>query len=154
MFGVGNGDAGAVCVVCSGLALKTPGRRHWLSAGLFIVGFARDWGLALVFLLFTLGQVNASWVFVILMTKFFLTNDIFDWFIHFVVIFCSIRLFFTVNITNFNNYLIYIMKLQVFMVLCSVLKSPLVLGSSFVETSQFLSIAGSLAGFCMVRVFG
>ena len=56
------------------------------------------------------GQVNAGWVLVILMTIFLLTNDIFDLFIYFVVIFCSIRLIFTINITNFKNYLIYIMK--------------------------------------------
>ena len=100
------------------------------------------------------GQVNAGWVIVILMTKSLLTSKIFDWFIYFVVIFYSIRLFFTVNITNFNNYLMYIMKLQVFMLLWSILKSPLVLSSRFVVTSQFICIAGSLAGFCMVRVFG
>ena len=100
------------------------------------------------------GQVNADWVLVILMTRFLLTKDIFDWFIYFVVIFCSITLLLTINITNFNNYLIYIMKLLVFMVLCSVLKSPLVLGSRFVATSQFTCTAGWLAGFCMVRVFG
>ena len=39
------------------------------------------------------GQVNACWVLVISMTRFLLTNDIFDCFIYFVVIFCSIRLF-------------------------------------------------------------
>ena len=99
-------------------------------------------------------QVNAGWVLVILMTRFLLTNNIFDWLIYFVVIFCSIRLFFTVNITNFNNYLIYIMKLQVFMLLWSVLKSALALGTRFVVGNQFIYITGSLAGFCMVRVFG
>ena len=85
--------------------------------------------------------------------RFLLTNDIFDWFIYFLVIFCSIRLFFTVSITNFNNYLIHIMKLQLFMLLWSGLKSPLVLGSHFVVSSQFIYIAGSLAGFDMMRVF-
>ena len=45
------------------------------------------------------------------------------------------------------------MKMQVFMVLWSVLKSPLVLGSRFVATSQFICITSRLAGFCMVRVF-
>ena len=44
------------------------------------------------------------------------------------------------------------MKLQVFVVLWSVLKSPLVLGLRFVATSQFICIVGRLAGFCMVRV--
>ena len=100
------------------------------------------------------GQVNAGWVLVVLLTRFLLTNNIFVWFVYIVVIFCSIRLFFTVNITNFNNYLIYIMKLQVFMLLSSVLKSPLVLGSRFVASSQFIYIASSLAGSSMVRVFG
>ena len=85
--------------------------------------------------------------------RFLLTNDIFDWFF-FLVIFCSIRLFFTVSITNFNSYLIYIMKFQVFMLFWSVLKSPPVLGLWFVVSSQFIYITGSLAGFCMVRVFG
>ena len=91
-----------------------------------------------------------------LMTRFLLTNNTSDWSIYFVVIFCSIRLFFTVNITDFNNYLINIMKLQVFMVLWSVLRSPLVLGSRFVATSQFICVAGwmTMTGFCMVRVFG
>ena len=42
------------------------------------------------------------------------------------------------------------MKLQVFVVLWSVLKSPLVLGLRFVATSQFICIVGRLAGFCMV----
>ena len=45
-----------------------------------------------------LGQVIAGWVLVILMTRFLLTNDFFNWFIYFVIIFCNIRLFFTVNI--------------------------------------------------------
>ena len=45
-------------------------------------------------------------------------------------------------ITNFSNYLICIMKLQVFMVLWFVVKSPLVLGSRFVATSRFICIAG------------
>ena len=62
-------------------------------------------------------------------------------------------LFFTVNITNFNNHLIYIMKLQESMVLWSVLKSPLVLCSSFAATSQFICIANWLVKFCMVRIF-
>ena len=42
------------------------------------------------------------------------------------------------------------MKLQVFVVLWSVLKS-LVLALRFVATSQFICIVGRLAGFCMVR---
>ena len=46
------------------------------------------------------------------------------------------------------------MKLQVFMVLWSVLKSALALGSRFVATSQFICIVGLLTGFCMVRGFG
>ena len=88
------------------------------------------------------------------MTRFFLSNDIFDWFLYFLVTFCRIRLFFTVNVTGFNNCLIYIMKEQVFMVLWSVRRSPLVLGPRFVATSQFTCIAaGWLAGFWMVRVF-
>ena len=33
------------------------------------------------------GQVNGGWVFVILMTRFVLSNDIFDRFIYFVVFF-------------------------------------------------------------------
>ena len=39
------------------------------------------------------GQLNICWVLVMLMARFLLTNDIFDWFIYFVIIFCSIRLF-------------------------------------------------------------
>ena len=49
---------------------------------------------------------------------------------------------FIVNITNFNNCLIYIMTLQLFMVLWFVLKSPLVLGLQFVAANQFNCIAG------------
>ena len=64
-------------------------------------------------------------------------NDIFAWFIYCIVIFCSTRFFLTVNITNFNNYLIYVMKQQVFMVLWSVLRSPFFLVFHFVATSQF-----------------
>ena len=56
MSGVGDGDAGAMCGVCSGLAVKTPERRHWCRADVFIVGFGRGWRLALVFLLLTLGK--------------------------------------------------------------------------------------------------
>ena len=85
-------------------------------------------------------QVNAGWVLVILMARFVLTNNTFDWFIYFIVTFCSIRLFFTVNITNFNNYLIHIMKLQVLMILWSVLKSPVVLGSRFVATVSLFAL--------------
>ena len=144
MFRVGDGDTGAVCGVCSGLAVKTPERRHWHRIGVFIVEFGHGWCIVVHF-----GQVNAGWVLAILMTRFLLTNDIFDWFIYFVVIFCRIRLLFTVNITNFNNYLIYIMKSQVFMVLCSVLKYPLVLSPRFVATGWFLY----RVGFQLVGVF-
>ena len=125
VFGAGNEEtrttslASCWCLYC----------RLWawleLCSGVFVVEF---------------GQANAGWVLVILMTRFLLTNNIFDWLIYFVVIFCSIRLFFTVNITNFNNYLIHIMKLQVFMLLWSVLKSALVLGTRFVAGSQFIYI--------------
>ena len=45
---------------------------------------------------------NIGQVIVILMTIFLFTNDIFDCFIYFVVIFCGIRLFLTENLTNFN----------------------------------------------------
>ena len=34
MFGIGDGDAAAVCGVCSALAVKTPGQHHWLWAWL------------------------------------------------------------------------------------------------------------------------
>ena len=56
MFGVGKTDAGAVCGVCSGLAMKIPGQRHWCRAGVFIVGFGNGWRFVLVFLLFTFGK--------------------------------------------------------------------------------------------------
>ena len=56
MFGVGNGEAGAVCGVFSGLRMKTPGRHNWRHADVFIVGFGRGWRLVLVFLLLTLGK--------------------------------------------------------------------------------------------------
>ena len=56
------------------------------------------------------GQVNASWEFEILMRRSLLTDGIFDRFIYFVEIFCSIGLCFTVNFTNFDNYLTFIMK--------------------------------------------
>ena len=56
MFRVGHGDAGAVCEVFSGLAMKKPGRRHWRHAGVFIVGFGRGWSFVLVFLLLNLGK--------------------------------------------------------------------------------------------------
>ena len=65
------------------------------------------------------GQENAGRVLVILTTRFLLSNNINDWFIYFRVIFCGIRLSFTINSTSFNNHLIYIMKLQVFMLLWS-----------------------------------
>ena len=73
MFGVDNGDAGAACGVCSRVWT-------WLApcSGVTVVDF---------------GQLNACWVLVMLMARFLLTNDIFDWFIYFVIIFCSIRLF-------------------------------------------------------------
>ena len=148
MFGVGDGDTGAGCGVCFRLAIKTPERRHWRHSWLWpwVVPCS---GVPVV----DFGQRNIAWALVILMTRFLLTNDILHWLIHFAVI--LLRLFFTVNITNFNKYSIYSMKLQVFMVLWSVLKSPLVLGSSFAAiSSQFLWIPGWLASFCMVRVFG
>ena len=56
MFGVGNGDAGAVCGMFSGMAMKTPGQRHCRHAGVFIVGFGRGWHLVLGFLLLNLGK--------------------------------------------------------------------------------------------------
>ena len=86
------------------------------------------------------GQVNAGWVLVILMTKFLLTNNIFDGSIYFVVIFCSIRLFFTVNINDFNNYFIYIMKLQLFMVLWSVLSLLWFWGRILLEPANLFAL--------------
>ena len=78
MFGVGSGDTGAGCGVCSGLTVKTPERRHCCRNGVFIVGFghglARCSGVSVVYF----RQVNAGWVLVFLMTRFLLTNDIFD----------------------------------------------------------------------------
>ena len=61
-----------------------------------------------------------------------MTKDILEWFFHFVVIYRSTRSFFTVNIINFDNYLIYIKKSQVLLMLWSVLKSLLVLGLRYV----------------------
>ena len=55
--GVGDGGTGAVCGVCSGLAVKTPERRHWRRPGVFIVDFGRGWRIVLVFLLWTLGRL-------------------------------------------------------------------------------------------------
>ena len=81
MFGIGDGDTGARCGMCSGLAIKTLERRHWRRAGVFFDDFGHDWRLVLVFL-----WASKCWVLVILMTRFLLTNDIF----YFVVIFCSI----------------------------------------------------------------
>ena len=43
--------------------------------------------------LYVFGKLSACWVLVMLMARFLLTNDVFDLFIYFVVIFCSIRLF-------------------------------------------------------------
>ena len=103
MFGVGDGDTGAGCEICSGLTTKTP----WHSSGVFIVNFEHDLHLLLGFSDVDFVQVNAGWVLGILMTRFLLTNGIFDIFDnYFVVIFRSIKLFFTVNINNLNNYLI------------------------------------------------
>ena len=133
MFGVGDGGAKAVCGVCSGLALSVVGALFWCF-GCWI--WASKWWL-------DISNFNDK-----------ISYDIFEQFIYFVVTFCTIRLFFIVSITNFNNYLMYIMKLKVFMVLWTVLKSSAVLGSHFVATSQFTCIAGWLVGFCMVRVFG
>ena len=147
MFGVGDGDARAVCGYVFGLCSKdtrtAPLASCWCLYCQFWAWLASCSGVFSA----DFGQVNAGCVLVILMTRFLLTNDLFDWFIYFAVIFCSI---YTVNITNFNNYLIYIMKLQVFIVLWS----ALVLGWRFVATNQFISIAGWLDAFCMVRVFG
>ena len=101
--------------------------------------------------------LRASWYLLVIsdfISIFASTNDIFDLVIYFIVIFWSIRLFFTVNISCFNNYLIYFNKWQVFMVLWFFLKLHLILGLRFVAISQFTSIAGSLAGFWMVRVYG
>ena len=75
-------------------------------------------------------NISFNWILLILMTRFYkqlLTNNIFHWFFYFVVIFHNIRIFLAVNITNFNNYLIYFMKSQVLLILWSVLKSLLVL---------------------------
>ena len=155
MFGIGDGGAGAVCGVCvlgvgSEDTRVTPLASCWCLYCRLCAWLVPSSGVSVV----DYGQVTAGWVLPILMTRFLLTNDISDLFIYFVVIFCSIRLLFTVYITDFNNYLIYIMKLQVFMVLWSVLRSPLVLGSRFVATSQFICVAGWMTSFCMVRVFG
>ena len=75
------------------------------------------------------------------------------WFIYFVVIFRGKRLFYTVNTINFNNYLIYIIKFSVLLILWSILQTLLVLGMRYVETSHFICIVGWLTGFCIVRVF-
>ena len=98
------------------------------------VGYDRGWqwrdqnyaiGIVLMSLLPALGMVGAlfccfpSWLWASkcrldisnIKDKFLLTNDDLDWFIYFIVILCRIRLLFTGNITNFNNYLIYIMKI-------------------------------------------
>ena len=56
-------------------------------------------------------QVNAGWVLVVLITRFLLTNDSFNWFIYSVVIFCSIRFIFYCKYTNFNNYVICIKEI-------------------------------------------
>ena len=137
VFGVGDGDTRGTplalcwCLYCQVWVWLVP------CSSVYVVGS---------------GQVNADWVLVILITRVLLTNNVFT--DSFIVIFCSIRFFFKVNIINCSNYLIYIMKLQVLMVLWSVLKSPLVLGWRFVATSQFICIVVWQAGFCMVQVFG
>ena len=59
--------------------------------------------------------------------KHLLTNNIFHWFFYFVVILHNIRRFLAVNITIFNDYLIYFLKSHVLLILWSVLKSLLVL---------------------------
>ena len=50
MFGVGDGGAGVVCRVCSGLAVT------YMYVYMCIVGFERAWHIFLVFLLLTLGK--------------------------------------------------------------------------------------------------
>ena len=75
MFGVGDEGAGAVCGVCSGLAVKTPWRHHWRRASVFKIDCARVCSGVSVF---DFGQVNAGWVLAILMKRFLLTNDISD----------------------------------------------------------------------------
>ena len=110
-FGVGDGDAWVGCGCVRGWQWRhirvTPLASFWYFYCQFWACLAPCSGVSVV----NFEQVNAGWVLVILMRKFILINNIFDWFIYFVAIFCSIRLFFTVNVTNFNNYLIYIMKL-------------------------------------------
>ena len=143
MFRVGNGDIGAECGVPSWLCSKDT-RTTQLASCWWL--YCRLWGQLAPcpgFSLVDFGKVNAVWVLVIFMTRFALPDNIFGWFFYFAVIFCSIRLLlFTVNITNFNDYLTYIMKLQVLVVLWSVLKSPLVLGLRFAATSQFICVVG------------
>ena len=72
MFGVGDGGAGAVCMVCSGLAVI------YMYVYMCIVCFERGWHLFLVISVIDFGQVNAGWILVILMRRFLLTKDIFD----------------------------------------------------------------------------
>ena len=77
MLGVDDGDAGTVCGVCSGLAMKTPERCHWRRAGVFIVSFVRGWRLVLVFCCSLLA--GKCWLGISNFNeKFLLTNEIFD----------------------------------------------------------------------------
>ena len=73
MFGVGDGGPGAVCRMCSGLAVI------YMYVYMCIVGFGRGWpwlgpcsGVSVT----DFGQVNTGWVLVILMIRFLLTNVI------------------------------------------------------------------------------
>ena len=105
MLEVGDWDAGLWCWICLGLAVTTPERRHWCRSGVFIVVFGQVWHLAL--LCFCCWRSASKYQLGI---SNFNDKISFDWqhfwLIYFVVIFRSIRLFFTVNITNCNNYLI------------------------------------------------
>ena len=152
MFGTGDCNAGSGCWMYLWLAVTntrvTPLISFWCFYCWFWACLAPFCSVSVV----DAEQANGGWVLVILMTRPLLTNNIFDWFIYSVFFFRSI-LFFTVKITNCNNYLIYIKKLQVLLILWSVLKSLLVLSLRYVATSQFICIAGWLTGYYIVRVF-
>ena len=66
IFGVGDGDTGAGYVMCLGLIIKTPERRHWLYCR-FWAWLAPCSSVSIV----DFQQVNVGWILVILTKRFF-----------------------------------------------------------------------------------
>ena len=78
MFKVNNRNTRKRCKICSKLTIKTPERHHWRRSGVFIVNFQHISDLFIVFLLFTLNQVNISWVHALQWSLLYVFKKIFS----------------------------------------------------------------------------